>query len=149
MANVGAASPKQPLDHDVQDHQSPGRHCLLIQVKPVTVYYQKPCISYCAATMQLCRILQLFLPSHYQGLERVTFLTHQPSSLGHPSKFQQKHKMYEYRLICLIIRLRRPPGYRLSAQSYPSNGLWPCLHVISRYTGLHDLNNMALPSRVT
>jgi len=39
-------------------------------MQPVTVYYQRPCFS---ATMQLYCILKLLLPTHYQGLKRVTY----------------------------------------------------------------------------
>ena len=39
----------------------------------LSVYYQRPCLSYCAATMQPCCILKLLLPTHYQGLKRVTY----------------------------------------------------------------------------
>ena len=70
MANIGAASPSQPLNHVVQNLQPAGRHWLHIPAYTDTVQHQRSCIPFPTTTVQLCCLLQLVPSSYYSGLER-------------------------------------------------------------------------------
>ena len=69
MANIGAASPSQLLDHVVQNLQPPGQHWFHIPAYTDTVQHQRSCIPFPTTTVQLCCLLQLVPSSYYSGLE--------------------------------------------------------------------------------